>query len=337
MSVTIKQVAQKAGVSVATVSKVINDSAEIPQETKDRINGVIAELCYIPNKNARELKTRKNKNIIFIGRFEEGDAFIKPHVFEIMSGCARVFEQKGYSFGIVNSCTDNADKIERIIGEKQAGGFVVHAGSLNKRLVRLLEKSDVPHVIIGNPNCGSTLCWVDNDNKLSGALAAKHLIDIGKRRIAYIGGEKYDDISEARFCGASDYLQSVGVEIDKKLHLRGQSTKEDGEYMTAKLFKSGKIADGIICANNTIAVGVINYLNLVGVAIPDDIAVISFDKHPYSQITKPQLTVVDINVYDLGIKAADLLIDKIKNPELHFALYSTLSRVIIRGSTKKEI
>ena len=336
MSVTIKQVAQKAGVSVATVSKAINDSAEIPQETKDKVKRVIDELCYVPNKNARELKTKKTRNIIFIGRFEEGDAFEKPHIFEILCACARVTEQKGYSFELVNLRGDNTSKIEHIIGEKNACGLIIHASSLSKKLARVLERNDVPHVVIGYPTYGNTLCWVDNDNKLSGAFAAKHLVDIGKRHIAFIGGEKYDAISEARLVGAGDYLKSVGLSLDSGLCLRGQPTKEDGEYMTGKLLKSGKAVDGIICANNGIALGAISCLVGAGVVVPDDIAVISFDKYPYSQITNPPLTVVDINVYDLGIQAAAMLINKIKKPELHFALYSTLSRVIVRGSTVKQ-
>lgn len=328
---TIKDVAKVAGVSVGTVSKVINGSAEISDETCERVLNVVRELGYIPNKSAQELKRKTFKSIVFLAKFNKDEAFNNPHLFEIMLGAYSYFDIKGYTFSILNENGCDYERVEQLIKGGTYNGVLAHA-SVSKKLLRFVEKSGVPMVVIGKQS-GNEFCSVDNDNVLCGAMAAKHLHEIGRKHIAYIGGEKYDEISEARFLGADNYLQSINIPIEHTLHLRGESTQTDGAYMIKRALKQHPDMDAIICANNAIAFGVMQYLKEKHISVPQQIAVISFDKYPYSSITDPALTVVDIDVYDLGIKSAKLLVDKMRDNSLCCTMTTTLPRIIIREST----
>ena len=332
MSITIKDVALYVGVSVSTVSKAMNDSPEIPEQTKQKVLKAVKELKYVPNDSARKLKSRVTKRIAFVAHLEEEGAFTNPHLFEIISASARYMDKKGYCCCLINQYGDNVDKIRHLILQRSFDGFLVHASSFSKAMYKLFGGSNVPYVIIGKPLIDEEkLSWVDNNNEICGAMAAKHLMDIGRKNIAFIGGEKYDDISESRYKGVCGYLKSVNMELAHSFHLRGQSTFEDGAYMASKLLKR-QMADGIICANNTIALGVLNYLK-TRVSIPKDVAIVSFDKHPFSQITSPRMTVVDIDMNELGKQATEKLLFKISHHEKENSPHIIKPYLLVREST----
>lgn len=336
MSVTIKDVARESGVSVSTVSKVMNDSSEIPKSTADKVKATIEKLNYVPNRNARLLGKRQTKNIMFVAKFEKDSAFTNPHMFEIMSGAQFYLNKKGYTFSLMNVEDDSLTELNAMIDSKVIDGVILHASIVTPKTAKLIESKDFPHVVVGNLTFRNNLCTIDTNNYLAGELAGKHLLKIGREKIAFIGGETEDCICEARWKGVSEFLENANAPILPAFHLRGQSTKEDGEYMTGKLLKGNNIPDGIICANNNIALGCMTKLNELQKKVPEEIAVISFDKFPYSTMTTPHLTVVHIDVYELGVQSAKMLLSKIKNNDLHLQSFSTVPTLVVRKSTRIE-
>lgn len=335
MIVTIKDVARKAGVSTATVSKVINKVPSISEATVERINSIMKEMNYHPNLRAQNFARKSTRNILFITKLERNTAFINPHMFEIMSGLQYSLNHKNYTLSILSVNDDEEHEvIDRVMTQNSADGLVIHASVITKEMSGRILKAGFPHIIIGCPNFESQLCWIDNNNYLCGEIAANHLIDQGFHKIAYIGGEDKDMITQHRLQGAITALADKKLRFDEEFIRRGDSTKQEGYRMMEEILSLQRCPEAVICANNYIALGVVKSIHDRGLRIPEDIAVITFDDYPFSRITDPMLTVVNIDVYDVGVQAGKLILSKIKKPNLQVQSYTTLPTLIVRESTR---
>lgn len=334
MAVNIRDVAREAGVSVSTVSKVMNHSPLISEATTQKVHDVMERLHYHPNMRAKNFAQQKTHNITFIVRAERNAAFNNPHLFEIMCGVESVLSSKGYSLTFVNLAEgqDEGRVIESLIEQKNTDGIVLHVSAVSKKIPGILTDGNFPHIVIGRPDFESELCWIDTNNNLSGSIAAKHLFNLGYRRVAYIGGGEDDLISLHRLQGAQKAAEELGMAILPEEIRQGAVTIEDARLVTAQLLRE-KRPEAIICANNTVALGTVRSIHDRALKIPDDIAVISFDDYPYSRIVEPALTVVNIDVYDMGMQAGIMLLRKLKKPSLQVQSYTTLPVLIARGST----
>ncbi|MBU1019953.1 MAG: LacI family transcriptional regulator, partial [Firmicutes bacterium] len=178
MSVTIKDVARITGVSISTVSKVVNGSPRISQPTIDKVNEAIKSLNYVPNKRARDLASKFTRRIVFITLIKRNMAFINPHLFEIMIGAQKAFSNEGYAMEFIGVKSKDLKMIKDIIESKTCDGILIHASALNSEIAKYIVKSKFAHTVIGMPNYPNGVCWIDNNNQLSGEIAAKHLINM---------------------------------------------------------------------------------------------------------------------------------------------------------------
>ena len=206
---------------------------------------------------------------------------------------------------------------------------------LTHPLSALLTRTQFPHIVLGMPTFDSQLCWIDNNNVYSGTVAASFLLSQGYRRIAFLGGQYYDLGSAHRLQGLKEGLQTRGYTLDDQYVRLGQSTRADGYAMTDRLLSEKQLPDAIVCANNYIALGCVAAIQERGMGIPDDVGVLTFDDYPFSRFTEPQLTVVDIDVRDLGIRAGKHLVEIIRHPTLQVQTNVTASIIIERRSTKR--
>ncbi len=336
MAVTIKDVAKEAGVSTATVSKVINKVPSISEATTEKINKIMKEMNYHPNLRAQNFARKSTRNIFFITNFERNTAFLNPHMFEIMSGLQYLLNNKNYTLSILSvNMADEMEVLDRIISQNSADGIVIHASVITKEMSLRIYKAGFPHVIIGCPNFETQLCWIDNNNYLSGEIAANHLLEQGYHAISFVGGMEGDMISTHRLQGAITALSDKKLKMNEAFIKRGESIKQDGFRMMEELLSLKQVPDAVICANNHIALGALKAITKHNYKIPKEIGVISFDDYPFSQITDPLLTVVNIDVYDMGLQAGKLILSKIKKPNLQVQSYTTLPCLIVRESTKR--
>ncbi len=337
MSLTIKDIAKEAGVSVSTVSKVINGSPSISEETAQRVRQIMQLHRYHPNRRARSFAQRATHNIVFITRLEKDVAFSNPHMFEIMCGVQKALCQKDYTLSIV-SVEEYGSELavaERIVEEQSADGIVIHGSAIHPALPELMSRSEFPHIVIGKPDFESQLCWIDTNNYLSGEIATKHLIERGCRVLAFVGGGEADQISAHRLQGFRTTLVNKGLTAQPELIRCTDSTKEQSYTVMKELLSGSARPDGVVCENNSIALGVVKAIHETGLAIPEDIAVIGFDDYPFSRIIEPMLSVVNIDVFDMGFQAGSLLLRKIKNPLLQIQTYTTLPVLIVRESSAR--
>ncbi len=335
MAATIKDVAKVAGVSTATVSKVMNGSYSISQKTADRVHKAMEELNYHPNLRARNFARQSTKQVLFLTTLGENAGFSNPHMFEIMSGLESALGRKGYLLSVKNiSPLEAPEFIKEVFDSKMVDGVVIHASVISRKLDELIRYKDIPHIVLGMPDFASHFCWLDIDNKLAGEMAANYLLRCGYQSLAFVGGTDEDKISAHRLAGVLSVLKEYDV-IIPKYHLQyGDSDCDSGFKMTKEILQNRNLPDAIICANNYIAYGCVNALKENGIRIPEDMGVVTFDDYPFSQILSPRLTVINIDVYDMGIQAGKLILNKMKKPNLQVQFYCTLPSITVRGSTR---
>ncbi len=331
---TIKEVAKAAGVSISTVSKVINDAPTISKETKQRIRDIMKEMNYYPNVIARSFVRQSSKNIGIIMELKRNYAFLNSHIYEILGGIEGVLSENGYMVTLLNTTSmgNSLEPYEKIIREKRVDGLIIHIVDLDKTLCKRMDELNFPYIVIGQPDFESNMCWIDINNKTSGELAAKHLIDKGYRRIAFLGSNT--NISKNRLFGFKSAMADANVKLMKEYITEGDPSIESSEEMMDKLLILPTPPDSVICLNNFVAMGALQAIKKRNLKIPQDLAIISFDNYPLSMFTEPPLSVVDNDVFELGSYAAKALLYKLENPniQLHYSMLSP--NLIIRESSK---
>ena len=335
MGVTIKDVAREAGTSIATVSKVLHRSYSISKETTDKVEKVMKELNYHPNQRARNFVSQSNKTIAFLTDIDRNMGFQNPHMFEMICGMEARLSDKGYGFLVKGLKTgDVCEYVKNAYDTKFVDGFVIHASVISPELSKLVSVMGVPHLVVGIPEFDNDFCWIDVDNRHAGQVAAKHLLTVGYRTVGFIGGTNEDKISMHRLEGVMSVLNEHDVFIPSNYVQYGNSVIEDGYAMTEQMLMGDNRPEAIICANNYLAYGCVKALNDMKIKIPEEIGLITFDDYPFSQVLSPKLTVVNIDVYDMGQEAGSMIVQKIRKPNLHIQSYITYPQVIERESTK---
>ena len=318
MSVTIQEVAEAAGVSKATVSKVLHKSYSISQETCDRVNAVIKELGYQPNRRAQSFATGATKTILFLAEMQHGVGFDNPHLFEIIVQHSTTVELLRH--------------FDELLQGSYVDGVILHASVVSKDVAICLAHTELPYIVVGAPDFSNQLCWIDTNNSVAGQIAVTHLRRNGYDRIAFIGGPKEDTISAHRLNGA---LATLNEKIPAGYLREGPPTSEGGAAAARALLALPMQPNAVICANQYIAFGCVNELKVSGIRIPEDMAVITFDDFPFSKIIEPQLSVVNLDMFDMGEQAAKVVLRRIRTPQYLVQSQTTLPILIERQSTKK--
>lgn len=334
MGVTIKDVAKAAGVSISTVSKVINGHYSISDETQERVRQVIRELNYYPSASAQSFAKGATRTIIALTDLGPNITFSNPHMFEIIAGMEGALRSRGYRLVLCGAQPSTAcEMAEEFISRRSADALAIHVSIMTHQLAALLMRTHFPHIVLGKPTFDSQVCWIDINNTSSGLIAASHLAQEGYQRIAFLGGQDHDRNSVDRLEGIRQGLESVGLYLDDQYIWQGDSTPADGLRMADKLLSREPLPDAVVCANNYIALGCVSAIREHGLEIPKQLAVMTFDDHPFSQIMEPPLTVVDIDVRGMGSQAGKFLMDMIRHPNTQVQTYVTTSNLMIREST----
>lgn len=332
MAATIYDLAEKAGVSISTVSKALNDSYSISEKTKKRIREIADSIGYKPNARARSFARRKNGIILFAADLSRGVGFENPHMFEIVTGVDRYLEEKGYSLILKHVAKDTApEAVKELMLSEEADGIIIHAGILSKQLAFVLGKEQYPHLVIGKPDFSSTLSWIDVSHESAGQIAANYLLDKGYRRIVFLmGDEKEDQISLRRQDGINMVFEEEELTIET---ITGITSFEESRIATEKILERDQIPEVILCTNNYLAMGCLQSIRAKQLRIPEDIAIMTFDNYPFSMLTVPTLTAIEVDMYDMGNQAARFMLQKIKKPNLQTQSFCTTPILLERDST----
>lgn len=337
MAVTIKDVAKAAGVSTATVSRVINSSSLIPPDTSEKVRKIMLNMEYHPNSIARSFAHQSTYTVALIVDIDNMDAFNNPFFYQIQYGIEKVLSSRSYYLMIANEKTmiNHETALNKLIFEKRIDGIILPASLLKKSLVKRMEKDRFPFIVIGEPEEGFSVNWVDINNIMAGEIATDHLIKNGFKKIAFISGSLKDIFNKNRLNGYKTALEKHNIHVSQDLVIEGVSTKEDGCRIMNILLESKNRPDAVVVTNNISAFGALKAIKEKGYSVPEEIGLISFDSYPIAEFSEPNMTTVDIDVFDLGIQAATMLLKEIEIPSESMQ-HSLLSvNLISRGTGER--
>jgi LacI family transcriptional regulator, galactose operon repressor len=306
---TIKDVAATAGVSVATVSRVLNGSDRVDAELAARVHDAVARLGYRRSGLARSLRSRRARVVgLVISDIRN------PFFTDVVRGVEDRVGADGYSLVLCNSDEElakEADYLDLIVEERMAGAIVSPASSDETRLDALTARG-TPVVVIDREAAREAVDTVLVDNVRGGSIAVHHLAENGYRRIACVTGPPRTSTGSDRLAGWEAGLREAGLPIEDSL-LRHADFKESGGHAGATDLLAGPDRpDAFFVANNLMTVGVLAALREAGLEVPGDVGVVGFDDMPWARLLRPALTTVAQPTYELGRRAAGLLEERIQ-------------------------
>lgn len=336
MSTNIKDIAREAGVSTATVSKVINNKMYVAPATRERVLQTMSQLNYKPNASAANLARKSSKIILYADSFSKGLPYKNPHMFDIICGVSHELSRKGYQLSLMNLDADTRKPeviFEEAILSRAADGIIINGLFISHLLEKLFLRHDFPQICIGKPNFDTVLSWIDTNHTLSSNIAVEHLLSCGCRRLAFMGGREQDKIFMDRLSGFRVAMEKNGLDVRDEYITYNDPDVEAIIQTATRLLRLPEHPDGIICTNSLMAVGTVRAINTMGLSIPGEISMVAFDDYPFSPMILPPPTVIDIDLYSLGVHAGHSLIKKIKDPALLIQSYTALPQLIQRQTT----
>jgi DNA-binding LacI/PurR family transcriptional regulator len=336
MTITIKDVAKKAGVSPSTVSRVISGNSRISEETRKKVLTIMDELGYHPNMNARSLVVRSTETIGMIMPRSAENVFQNPFFPEVIRGISAAAQENAYS--ILLSAGRDDEEVQRAVTKmvqgRQVDGVILLNSRIRDPIIRYLREQDFPFIVIGRP-VEKNAAYVDNDNMEAAKKATSYLIQKGHRSIAFLGGSPEYMVTKDRLDGYRKALAEAGIPLNPDYILHGEFLEEGGYEAVKQLLIKGKQPTAFVVTDDLMAFGVIGALAEVGMRVPDDVSIISFNNVPLARFSSPPLTSVDIGIYQLGYQAAQKLIEQIRNPSIASSNTLIATRIIERQSVKQ--
>jgi LacI family transcriptional regulator len=328
-SITIRDVAKKAGVSVATVSRYINHIQPVAPETAARLGQILKELNYVPHATARNLATRKTRIIGLLLADIRAD-FYAP----LLRGIDAVVQGFGYNLIVSSYHNDNGENPPLPIGPHNTDGMLVFADSLGDGSIIELQHKHFPTVLIHRtPPQGVMLPCVTVENKAASCKLVDHLIETHKsRRIIFLRGPELQEDSYWREQGYREALNNHGIPIEDELIMDGKFDRLVARDTILDLFKrQADPCDAIFSGDDDAAIGVLDALHTLKRRIPQDIAVVGFDDQNISAYLDPPLTTVRAPTEEVGRIAAQVLFDLLMNEDVEpVTLLPT--EIVIRNS-----
>lgn len=330
-TVTIRDVAALAGVSPATVSRVLNADPRVASELRGRVQIAVEKLGYRPNSQARSLRTRATRVLgLIIADIQN------PFFTALARGVEDAASERDYSVVLANS-DESLDKEQRYLevaaAERMAGVILAPSSTANSRIGLLTERG-IPVVAIDRRLRSTDIDSVSVNNQKAAKDAVGHLVAAGCRRIAMITGPSDASTATGRLSGYRSALREAGIEPDPALEVRGDYRIEGGRAAAAAVLALADRPDGLFVGNNLMMVGALNALADAGVSFPADILVAGFDEMSWAGFAPP-ITLVEQPSYEIGRRATELLLRRVAGDEFPAQRVVLPARLHVRESTSR--
>ncbi|TYP88528.1 LacI family DNA-binding transcriptional regulator [Blastococcus xanthinilyticus] len=305
---TLDEVAVLAGVSRATVSRVINDSPRVSPSARDAVQAAVAQLRYVPNRMARSLVTRRTDTIALVLSETNTQIFSDPFFARIVRGVTAALADTDLTV-VLLAARDGREqeKAGRYVRQGHVDGVILMSMHHDDVLPAVLADASVPLVLFGRPLDGGTFSYVDADNTGGAAMAARHLVEQGRRRIGTVTGPQDMNAGIDRFAGFRTALADAGLPLPAERCAKGDFTEAGGARATARLLEQAPDLDAVFVASDPMAVGALRVLAESGRRVPDDVAVVGFDDAPVAAESDPPLTTVAQPLTEMTQELTDLL------------------------------
>lgn len=294
---TIADIARLAGVSKSTVSRALNDSPLIGEETKARIRSIARQYNFQINAPARRLSMQESRTIAFVTHayhkeFSVADLF----GLEIMGGISNGLAKQGYDMLVIHVDPQDTKWAHQYFDTGRVDGFILMTSSRKQSHMKALMEIGAPFIIWGVPQPNQKYCSVTGDNFNGGKLATEHLLSLERRKIGFIGGPDYEMEVQHRLNGYKSALQAAGKTVESELIEYGDFSNTSGAEAMKRLLKQSPDIDAVFVNSDLMAIAAMDVIRENGKRVPEDIAVVGYDDLSIAEHSHPPLTTIRQNI-----------------------------------------
>lgn len=330
----IREVAEQAGVSLGTVSNVLNRPEMVSEATRQRVQAVIEQLGFVRNGSAHQLRAGRSHHLGLVVL-----DVTNPFFTEVARGVEDAANEAGYVVILCNSDSSltKEGRYLHVLEEQRTAGVLITPVQNDIAYLQHLRQREIAIVLLDRPSRARDLCSVAIDDALGGELATRHLLELGHRRITFVSGPLSIRQYAERRRGAHRAIKMAGLEPNEVMNeiIIAAQNARFGENCVETLLARSFQPSAIFCANDLLALGVMRGLGQHGVKIPDDIALVGYDDVEFASMLSPALTSIRQPKYQLGRAAAELLLHEINATEKHqHSQIMYQPELIVRASTR---
>lgn len=310
---TIKDIAQLAGVSVTTVSRVLNHRPDVNRETREKVEQVMAECHFVGNANARSLKQAENDVVAVIirGRLNPFLTSLAESIMQYSRDCKAAFLME-----FIDERADEFQTALRLSHEKRVNGFIMLGGRIDER-ADVLATMDIPMVFATGGRGYEKLrraSSISVDDRGMARMAVQHLLERGHRKIAVFGGDRAaGDNLALRYEGAVDAFNAAGLAFDEERYVETRFSMQGAYECAQEFFQRKPDTTAVFCMSDSVAMGVIRALQDLGKRVPEDVSIFGFDGTETGKFFVPRLSTIKQPVEDIARESVRVLMDMLQN------------------------
>ena len=313
MTVTLKDIAQRVGKSVTTVSRALHDFDDVSQATKAEVRSIAEELGYIPNIHAQRLQKQRTDTIGFIMP-TFGPRFSDPFFSEFLAGIGNQAANLGFDLLVSTRPpgTMELQAYEKNVRSPRVDGFIIVRTRQQDQRIKYLLQMKIPFVAFGRMLDHNDYAYVDEDGEYGMKLITCHLAELGHKRVAYLDAPGHFMFAHYRRQGFLDGLKQNNIEFDEELMVTGDMTQRAGFQLASDLLVLPDPPTAIVACNDLMALGAISAAQQLGLEVGSDLAITGFDNIPLAEYCHPPLTTVHQPIYQIGEMVCEMLIKQIR-------------------------
>ena len=332
-SPTLDEVAELAGVSRATVSRVVNGSPKERPEARRAVEEAVAQLRYVPNRMARSLVTRRTDTIALVLSESNTQVFSDPFFAGVVRELSEALADTEMNLVLLAARGEREqEKVGRYVRQGHVDGVILMSLHSEDTLPGILADAHVPLVLSGRPLDGHEVCYVDADNAGGAQAATAHLLGSGRRRVATVTGPRDMIAGIDRYAGYRRALEAAGLPEDPALVAEGDFTEAGGARAMAALLERAPDLDAVFVASDPMALGALRVLRAAGRSVPGDVAMVGFDDAAVAATSDPPLTTVAQPLGEMTRLMTDLLLAQVEgDDEVRVRVCPT--RLVVRASS----
>jgi len=330
---TIYQVAERAGVSLSTVSRVLNGKASVNKVLKERVEKAVKELNYRPNSVARSLANNRTDSVGVL--VPELNAPFFGDLMQAVESTLRAAD-KHVIISVGRNCLETEKDAVEFLISRNCDALIMHAEALSDEYLLQLNQSKLPVALVNRQVEGLPEACTSLDNEKGGYLATRHLLELGHKDIAYISGPTDKCDASLRLEGHKRALSEAGLPINPQLIFNGDYSEEDGKIGLLELMARDVPFTALVCANDWMASGAISCARDLGMSLPHDLSVVGFDDVVFAHHVFPRLTTVSNPIAEMAEMSAKYILNKVYGQANNVQLYFEPSLVVRESTVKHE-
>jgi LacI family transcriptional regulator len=333
MPVTLQDIADRLGVSVATVSRALAGYSDVAENTRQRVLKAAKEMGYRPNIIARRLQQQRTETLGFVIP-THGPRFSDPFFSELLTGIGNEAAEQEYDLLVSTRPPEEEMRVyERMVREQRVDGMlVVRTRHQDPRIAYLLEQN-FPFVAFGRSDLSADFPYVDVNGEAGMRQLTQHLIGLGHRRIAYVGAPPNLMFTSHRLVGYKEALADNGLPFDESRVILGELTERSGHAAGRDLLVRSPLPTAVVACNDLMALGVISAAQSLNLTVGEDVAVTGFDDVPLAAHSHPPLTTVRQPIYEIGRRICHMLISILRQESLEERHVLLEPELVVRQSS----